>query len=92
MTKERIDLKKVKESLDSSHYGLNNVKERIIEYLIVKERSVSNKSPIIISSSSFEISFGSNNLSNVYIGGIVDSGVDHWSFERSGPAQLSKKY
>ena len=47
MIKERIDLNKVKESLDSSHYGLNNVKERIIEYLAVKEYSSSLTSPII---------------------------------------------
>ena len=46
-TKDNTDLKKVKEVLDKSHYGLTEIKERIIEYLAVKERSVSNKAPII---------------------------------------------
>lgn len=46
-TKDNFDLKKVKEVLDSSHYGLNDIKERIIEYLAVKKRSVSNRAPII---------------------------------------------
>ena len=46
-TKDNTDLKKVKEVLDKSHYGLSEIKERIIEYLAVKERSVSNKAPII---------------------------------------------
>lgn len=46
-TKDNTDLKKVKEVLDKSHYGLTEIKERIIEYLAVKERSTSNKAPII---------------------------------------------
>ena len=46
-TKDNTDLKKVKEVLDSSHYGLLDIKERIIEYLAVKTRSVSGKAPII---------------------------------------------
>ena len=46
-TKDNTDLKKVKEVLDKSHYGLSEIKERIIEYLAVKERNVSNKAPII---------------------------------------------
>lgn len=46
-TKDNTDLKKVKEVLDKSHYGLTEIKERIIEYLAVKERSASNKAPII---------------------------------------------
>lgn len=46
-TKDNTDLTKVKEVLDSSHYGLTDIKERIIEYLAVKRRSVSNKAPII---------------------------------------------
>ena len=47
VTKDKTDLKKVKESLDESHYGLEKIKERIVEYLAVKSRSVSNKAPII---------------------------------------------
>ncbi len=46
-TKDNSDLKKVKEVLDSSHYGLLDIKERIIEYLAVKSRSVSGNAPII---------------------------------------------
>lgn len=46
-TKDNMDLKKVKEVLDSSHYGLEDIKERITEYLAVKAKSVSNKAPII---------------------------------------------
>lgn len=46
-SKDNKDLKKVREVLDKSHYGLDDIKERIIEYLAVKERSISNKAPII---------------------------------------------
>ena len=46
-TKDFVDLKKVKKTLDSSHYGLLDIKDRIIEYLAVKKRSVSQKAPII---------------------------------------------
>ena len=46
-TKDNTDLKKVKKILDQSHYGLEDIKERIIEYLAVKTKSVSNKAPII---------------------------------------------
>lgn len=46
-TNDTVDFKAVKNNLDSSHYGLNNVKERIIEYLAVKNYSKSLKSPII---------------------------------------------
>src|SRR5437867_7861615 len=34
---EEIDLKKVEEALDSRHYGLDEAKERIIEYLAVRK-------------------------------------------------------
>ena len=46
-TKDNTDLKFAKKTLDASHYGLEDIKERIIEYLAVKSRSVSNKAPII---------------------------------------------
>ncbi len=35
-TKDRIDLKEAKAILDEDHYGLDKVKERIIEYLAVR--------------------------------------------------------
>ncbi|MGB9807351.1 MAG: endopeptidase La [Thermosulfidibacteraceae bacterium] len=46
-TKERLDLKKVREVLDKDHYGLEEVKERILEYLAVKKRTKKLKSPIL---------------------------------------------
>lgn len=46
-TKDVVDLKRVKYNLDCSHYGLDSVKERIIEYLAVKNHSKSLNSPII---------------------------------------------
>lgn len=46
-TKDNNDLNKVKEVLDQSHFGLEKVKERIVEYLAVKKNTNSLKSPII---------------------------------------------
>ena len=46
-TKDNNDLKKAKQVLDKSHYGLEKVKTRIIEYLAVKENTNSLKSPIL---------------------------------------------
>ncbi|HUR91883.1 MAG TPA: endopeptidase La [Gemmatimonadaceae bacterium] len=34
---DQIELRKVEESLDSRHYGLNEAKERIVEYLAVRK-------------------------------------------------------
>ena len=38
-TKETIDLKKARKILDEDHYGLEKVKERVLEYLAVKQLS-----------------------------------------------------
>ena len=46
-TKDNDDLAKVKEVLDKSHFGLEQVKQRIIEYLAVKKNTNNLKSPII---------------------------------------------
>lgn len=46
-TEDRKDLKKVREILDSSHYGLDEVKDRVIEYLAVKQNTDNLRSPII---------------------------------------------
>ena len=37
-TKINVDLNKAKEILDEDHYGLKEVKERILEYLAVQQR------------------------------------------------------
>lgn len=47
LTKDNNDLAKVKSILDSSHYGLEKVKDRILEYLAVKQNTNNSKSPII---------------------------------------------
>lgn len=46
-TEDNNDLKLVKEMLDEDHYGLNEVKQRIIEYLAVKTNTNSLKAPIL---------------------------------------------
>jgi len=46
-SKDNYDLVKVKEELDKNHYGLENVKERIIEYLAVKIMTKRNPQTIL---------------------------------------------
>ena len=46
-TKDVIDLKKTKKILDEDHYGLEKVKDRILEYLAVMSLSKDFKGPII---------------------------------------------
>ncbi|MEX0368607.1 MAG: endopeptidase La [Ruegeria sp.] len=48
-TKSRVkkDLGKAQEILDADHYGLEKVKERIVEYLAVQQRSKKLKGPIL---------------------------------------------
>lgn len=46
-TKENIDVIKAREILDNEHYGLEDVKDRIIEYLAVKQFSKAQKGPIL---------------------------------------------
>jgi len=46
-TKDRLDLKVAKEVLDADHYGLDKVKERILEYLAVRKLNKSTKGPIL---------------------------------------------
>ncbi len=41
------DLKKAEEILDADHYGLEKVKERIVEYLAVQQRATKMKGPIL---------------------------------------------
>lgn len=46
-TKDSKDIKKAREILDKEHYGLKEVKDRIIEYLAVKAVKDSVKGPIL---------------------------------------------
>ena len=46
-TKDTDDLSKVKSILDSSHYALEEVKDRILEYLAVKQNTNNLRSPIL---------------------------------------------
>ena len=48
-TKSRVkkDLNKAQDVLDADHYGLEKVKERIVEYLAVQQRSKKLKGPIM---------------------------------------------
>ncbi len=46
-TKDVLDLVAAKEILDEDHYGLERVKERILEYLAVRKLNKSTKGPIL---------------------------------------------
>ncbi len=46
-TKERIDLNRARKILDKDHFGLSEVKERIIEYLAIQKLKNNTKGPII---------------------------------------------
>lgn len=46
-TEDNKNINKIEKSLDKTHFGLKDVKERILEYIAVKELTSTNKSPII---------------------------------------------
>ncbi|MFZ5775739.1 MAG: endopeptidase La [Thermodesulfobacteriota bacterium] len=46
-TKDRLDLKVAKQVLDEDHYGLEKIKERILEYLAVRSLNKTTKGPIL---------------------------------------------
>jgi len=46
-TKDNLDIKRAREILENEHYGLEDVKDRIIEYLAVKKMSKTLKGPIL---------------------------------------------
>lgn len=47
ITTDSYDLKKAKKVLDADHYGMNKIKERILEYLAVLKLKGDMKSPIL---------------------------------------------
>ncbi|MCO6497552.1 MAG: endopeptidase La [Chitinophagaceae bacterium] len=47
VTKDEYDLKKAKKILDHDHYGMNEIKERLLEYLAVLKLKGDMKSPIL---------------------------------------------
>lgn len=47
LTEDNLDLTRAKEILDEDHYGLDKVKERVIEYLAVLSRVKKIKGPIL---------------------------------------------
>ena len=46
-TKDVIDIKKAKQVLDHNHYGLDKIKDRILEYLSVRKLNPEMKGPIL---------------------------------------------
>jgi ATP-dependent Lon protease len=46
-TQDFIDIKKAKELLDKDHYGLEKVKERVLEFLSVRKLNPKTKGPIL---------------------------------------------
>jgi len=46
-TKDRLNINKAEEILDEDHYGLGKVKERILEYLAIRQLTKKMKGPIL---------------------------------------------
>lgn len=47
MTEDRLDIKEAERILEENHYGLDKVKERILEYIAVRKLTNSMRSPIL---------------------------------------------
>ncbi|MFM7911825.1 MAG: AAA family ATPase, partial [Bacteroidota bacterium] len=48
VTKDRFDLKRAQKILDTDHYGLEKIKDRILEYLAVLKLKSNMKAPILL--------------------------------------------
>ncbi len=46
-SKDNTDIKKIEEVLDNTHFGLDSVKKRIVEFIAVKKKTNTSNSPII---------------------------------------------
>ncbi|MFY9548726.1 endopeptidase La [Miniphocaeibacter sp.] len=46
-TKEKYDIKKARDILEEDHYGLEDVKERVLEFIAVKKKTKGLKGPIL---------------------------------------------
>lgn len=81
-TKDSEDLKNIRKKLDSSHYGMEETKVRIIEYLAVKKMTNSLRGPIIclvgppgVGKTSFASSIANainRNFVKISLGGVHD--------------------
>lgn len=47
LSRDRLDIKKASEILEADHYGLDKVKERILEFLSIKKLNPKSKGPIL---------------------------------------------
>jgi ATP-dependent Lon protease len=47
MTEDNLDIKNARKVLDEDHYGLKKVKERVLEYLAIRQLSQNMKGPIL---------------------------------------------
>lgn len=81
-TKDRLDLNLAEEILNNDHYGLDKVKERILEFLAVRQLTKSSKGPILclvgppgVGKTSLAQSVGAalnRNFSRLSLGGVRD--------------------
>ena len=81
-TKDVTNLGEIQKTLDNNHYGMRDVKERILEYIAVKQNSKKEKSPILCligppgvgkTSLAYSIAKSLNrNIATISVGGIND--------------------
>ncbi len=82
MTKDVTSLKQIKKTLDEKHYGIDDVKLRILEYIAVKQNSKKERSPILcligppgVGKTSLAYSIGESlnrKIASISVGGIND--------------------